>query len=587
MRSRLAVLAAVAGTLMVPSAAQAAGDYIVVLKDGASGASAARAAQAAGADVSRVYRHALDGYSATLGDALLAAVKRRRDVRFVVPDTKLRFSATQASPPSYGLDRVDQRNLPLNASFTYNATGAGVDAYVIDTGIRLSHQDFGGRAVTGVDLIDGGTVEDCFGHGTHVAGTVGGTAYGVAKGARLIGVRIGACEQSLNTSTAIAGIDWVTGHHQPGQPAVANMSFGGGTNSAMDAAVNNLIADGVTAVIAAGNGNVLGFATPACNSSPGRVAGALTVSSVDRTDRKVSYANTGSCVDLFAPGLDIVSASHTSDTGSATMGGTSMAAPHVAGAAALFLQGNPSATPAQVHAAVVNNSTGGVVISPGSGSPNRLLYTSNFVAGGGPGNQAPVASFTRSCTDLSCSFTDTSTDSDGTIASRAWNFGDGSTSTAAAPSKTYAAAGTYTVTLTVTDNAGAQASTQQSVTVTAPSGGDPDPSTPTLTNGVARTAQNGNAGTWQYFKIQVPAGRPQLVSVLDGAACSLLGCNPDLDIHVRRGARPTLTAYDCRQQTSTSDETCTVASPAADWWYIGIYNYSGNTVRSYTVRATY
>ena len=587
MRSRLVMLAATVGVLMAPAAAHAADRYIVVLKDGVSSAQAASDAAAKGADVGHVYRHALNGYSASLTDALLSALLRSDRVDRIVSDTKLRFNATQANPPSWGLDRVDQRWLPLDNSFTYNATGAGVDAYIIDTGIRRSHAEFGGRAVTGIDLIDGGEVDDCYGHGTHVAGTVGGNSYGVAKAVRLIGVRIGGCEASLNTSTAIAGIDWVTGHHQAGQPAVANMSFGGGTNAAMDTAVRNMVADGVTAVVAAGNGNIIGLATNACNTSPARTAEALTVSSVDRSDKKVSYANTGTCVDLFAPGLDIVSASYQSDTGAATMSGTSMAAPHVAGAAALYLQSNPSASPAAVHAAVVGSSTSGVVISPGSGSPNRLLYTSAFTAGG-PVNQAPTASFTTSCTNLACTFTDTSTDADGTIASRSWNFGDGTTSTAAAPSKTYSAAGTYTVTLSVTDNAGAGATTQQSVTVSAAGGGgDPDPGTPTLTNGVARSSYNTGAGTWQYFKIQVPAGRPQLVSVLDGASCSLLGCNPDLDIYVRRGAKPDLGAFDCRQQTGTSDETCTVTGPAADWWYIGIYNYAGNTVRAYTVRASY
>jgi subtilisin family serine protease len=587
-RIRLAVLVvAVAATLTVPTAANAAGRFIVVLKDGAkvSSIDAARDAYSKGAQVQYVYRHALSGYAASLPDTLLTTLLRSDDVAYVVSDTKLSFNATQTGTPSWGIDRVDQRPLPLNSTYNYNATGSGIDAYIIDTGIRLSHQDFGGRAVSGVDLIDGGPVEDCFGHGTHVAGTVGGATYGVAKQVKLIAVRIGACEQSLNASTAIAGIDWATGDHQPGRPAVANMSFGGGANTAMDQAVRNLVADGVTAAVAAGNGNQLGFATPACNSSPSRVTEAIGVSSTDNTDRKVSYANTGGCVDLFAPGLDIVSASYQSDTGSALMSGTSMATPHVAGAAALFLQSAPASTPAQVQAAIINNSTPGVVISPGSGSPNRLLYTAAFAAGGGGGNQAPVASFTQSCTALNCSFTDTSTDADGTIASRSWAFGDGGTATGATPTHAYTAGGTYTVTLTVTDNAGAQATTSHTVTVSG-GGGDPDPSTPTLSNGVAKTAYNGIKGTWQYYKIQVPAGRPQLQVVLDGAACSLL-CNPDLDLYVRRGARPTAAAFDCSPQGGTADEVCTLPNPVGDWWYVGVYNYSGNNSKAYTITATY
>jgi subtilisin family serine protease len=442
--------------------------------------------------------------------------------------------------------------------------------------------------VTGIDYYDGGEVGDCQGHGTHVSGTVGGSSYGVAKGVRLIGVRIGDCSTSINTSTAISGIDWVAGHHQAGQPAVANLSFGGGTNTAMDTAVRNMIADGVTAAIAAGNGNILGMPVDACGQSPARVAEAITVASSTPSDGKASYSNYGTCVDIFAPGDNIVSAGISSDSSSATMSGTSMAAPHVAGAAAQYLQTAPSSTPAQVAAALTGNSSTGRISNPGSGTPNRLLYTGFISTGGGGTNQPPTAAFTRSCTNLSCTFTDTSTDSDGTIASRSWNFGDGTTSTAANPSKTYAAAGTYTVTLTVTDNSGASSSTSQAVTVsTSGGGGDPDPSTPTLTSGVARSATNGAAGTWQYYKIQVPAGRPSLNVVLDGAACGLLSCNPDLDLFVRRAGKPTLTARDCAAESGSSDETCAVSNPAADWYYIGVYVYSGSSAKSYTIRATY
>jgi subtilisin family serine protease len=573
---------------MAATPAHAAGRYIVTVEPGVSPAAAAEQARDQGARVGFVYRHALRGYSATLPDALLRRLRSSARVASIVPDTPLRFTATQASPPSYGIDRVDQRALPLSGSYTYGATGAGVDAYIIDTGIRLSHQDFGGRAVTGVDLIDGGESTDCYGHGTHVAGTVGGNSYGVAKGVRLVDVRIGACTNSLNTSTAIAGIDWVTGNHQPGQPAVANMSFGGGTNSTMDTAVKNMIADGVVAAIAAGNGNVLGQAVDACTSSPPRVPEALTISSTNSTDNKVGYANYGTCVDMFAPGYDIVSASYQSDTGSATMGGTSMAAPHVAGAVAMYLETNRTATPAQVGSALNGNATTGVVKSPGSGTPNRLLYT-GFITGGGGGtpvNAAPVASFTSSCSGLTCSFDDTSTDSDGTIASRSWNFDDGSSSTAANPSKTYAAAGTYTVTLTVTDDKGATNTTSKSVTVTSATT-DPDPATPTLTSGVARQGTSAAGGGWTYFKIQVPSGRSQLRLSLDGPACGLFGCSPDLDLFGRRAAKPTTSVADCRAETGSSDETCTISNPAADWYYVGVYTYSGSSGASFSITATY
>jgi serine protease len=199
---------------------------------------------------------------------------------------------------------------------------------------------------------------------------------------------------------------------------------------------------------------------------------------------------------------------------------------------------------------------------------------------------APTASFTNGCTGLSCTFTDTSTDSDGTIASRSWNFGDGTTSTAANPAKTYAAAGTYTVTLTVTDDKGATGTTSRSVTVTSGGSTDPDPSTPTLSNGVARTATSGGAGGWVYFKIAVPAGKSSLAVVLDGPACGLLSCSSDLDLFVRRTTKPTLTARDCSAETGSSDETCSVANPANDWYYVGVYTYSGSAA-SFSIKATY
>ena len=589
MRKRTLVAATATVFLACTSAQAAAGErYIVVLKPGASNtpAQAAAQARAAGAGVRFVYSHALRGYSATLPDRLLRRLRNSDQVAYLERVARGSFVATQQNPPSYGLDRVDQRNLPLNQQFTYNATGAGVKAYDIDTGLRITHADFTGRVAAGVDLYDGGTVDDCQGHGTHTAGTIAGTLYGVAKGATIVPVRIGDCSTSLAIDRAIAGIDWVTGDHQAGQPAVANMSFQLGTSQASDQAVNRMIDDGVVAVAAAGNGLGNGlFAQDACSITPARVPRVLTVSGSTSTDAKMSYANYGTCVDIFAPGNNIVSAGIASNTASATMSGTSMASPHGAGAAALYLQSNPSATVAQVTGALTTNATTGKITSPGSGSPNRLLYT-GFIAASG-GNQAPVAGFTNSCTGLSCTFTDASTDSDGTIASRSWNFGDGTTSTATNPSKTYAAAGTYTVTLTVTDNAGAQATTSRSVTVTTSGTSDPDPATPNLTNNVAASGTSASAGGWKYWKIQVPAGRPSLTVALDGPACGLLSCNPDLDVFVRRAAKPTLALKDCSAETGSSDESCSVSNPAADYYYIGIYTYSGSSGAAFTIRAAY
>ncbi|HZX81237.1 MAG TPA: S8 family peptidase [Lysobacter sp.] len=321
-----------------------------------------------GGNVERVYRAALQGFSVRATEQQIARMLKDPRVAFIEEDAEVSINATQ-SGATWGLDRSDQRNLPLNGSYVYDYTGSGVRAYIIDTGILASHTDFGGRVLSGYTAIsDGRGSTDCNGHGTHVAGTVAGATWGVAKAARPVPVRVLGCNGSGTNSGVIAGIDWVRTNHV--KPAVANMSLGGGASSAVDTAVNNLNAAGVTVVVAAGNDN-----SNACNYSPARASGAYTVGSTSSNDYRSSFSNYGSCVNIFAPGSSIRSAWHTSTTATNTISGTSMASPHVAGAAALYLQRYPSATPATVKSWLTNNATTGVLYSIGTGSPNRMLYT--------------------------------------------------------------------------------------------------------------------------------------------------------------------------------------------------------------------
>jgi subtilisin family serine protease len=384
MSSRHVVVAALAAlaTLLFALPGQAAPNqgsqrYIVVLKDSVAqpDAVADQQGRRVGAAVGTVFRHALKGYVATLTAAQASALEADARVAYVEPDATVHATATQSGAP-WGLDRIDQRNRPLSGTFTYTATGSGVKAYIIDTGIRFAHSQFGGRAITGYDAVDGGSADDCNGHGTHVAGTVGGSTYGVAKAVTLVGVRVLNCSGSGTTSGVIAGVDWVTGNHAPGQPAVANMSLGGGASTALDNAVQNSINDGVTYAVAAGNGNIVGIAQNACNYSPARVAAAITIGATDSSDRKASWSNYGNCVDWFAPGVSITSAWYTSNTATNTISGTSMATPHTAGVAAQYLQGNPGASPATVRSTLYSLTTKSIVTSSSSVN-NHLLFT-NF-----------------------------------------------------------------------------------------------------------------------------------------------------------------------------------------------------------------
>jgi subtilisin family serine protease len=349
--------------------------YIVVLDANANASDvAAQHARRYGAEISHVYTNALKGYAAVLPAGAVEGIARSPQVAWVEADGVATADATQTSPP-WGLDRIDQRSRPLSGTYTYSNTGAGVKAYIIDTGIRLTHNEFGGRAITGFDAItSGGTASDCNGHGTHVSGTVGGSTYGVAKSVTLVAVRVLDCGGSGSWSQVIAGIDWVTGNHAAGQPAVANMSLGGSGNSSVDAAVSNMIADGVATSVAAGNGNQGGRQQDACRFSPARVSAAMTIGATDSTDRKATWSNYGDCVDWFAPGVSILSSWSTSNTATNTISGTSMATPHTTGVAALYLQSNSGASPAAVRDALYANTTKGVVTSSSTAN-NHLLFT--------------------------------------------------------------------------------------------------------------------------------------------------------------------------------------------------------------------
>jgi subtilisin family serine protease len=353
----------------LPTAIQ--GRYIVVFNDTTIRSNVEQAMERArgqGAEIRFVYEAALNGFSAALPEQALQGLQNNPHVLYIEAEQIFSIDTTQTSV-TWGLDRIDQRSLPLNTTYTYNYTGAGVSAYIIDTGILPTHVEFGGRAAVAYDAVgDGQNGIDCNGHGTHVAGTVGGTTYGVAKGVALYAVRVLNCSGSGTNAGVIAGVDWVTAHAV--KPAVANMSLGGGTDTALDTAVTNSINSGVVYSVAAGNSN-----RDACKFSPARVPAALTIGATTNTDARASYSNYGTCLDLFAPGSSITSAWIGSDTATNTISGTSMATPHVTGVTALYLQAHPTATVADVVNAIKTNATPNVVINAGRGSPNLLLYS--------------------------------------------------------------------------------------------------------------------------------------------------------------------------------------------------------------------
>jgi PKD repeat protein len=428
------------------------GEYIVRFKDSepdVDGRVRSLSSRIDGA-VERTYRSAIKGvFVRKMSAASAAALRNDPNVLSVEQNMTVSLSATQ-SGATWGIDRIDQRALPLSTTYSYANDGTGVTVYIIDTGINYTHNEYNGRASFGVDeMLPSTNGQDCNGHGSHVSGTVGGTTYGVAKNVKLVAVRVLDCSGNGTTATVIAGVDWVTAHRT--LPAAANVSLGGGFSSTVNAAVTNSIASGVVYGVAAGNssGN-------ACNASPSSTPNAITVGASNINDGWASFSNFGSCVDINAPGVNITSAWIGSNSATNTISGTSMATPHLVGAAALYLQANPAATPAQVASALTSNATPNKITNIGAGTPNLLLYTGFLLT------SPPVARFTQSCNLLACSF-DASTSTALAVATYDWTFGDNTTGAGKTTSHSYAGAGSYSVKLTVTDANGTNSVTKQVV----------------------------------------------------------------------------------------------------------------------------
>lgn len=456
-----------------PSADIRPGHYIVVLKSGATSSEAVlnRHSFRRAVTMDQHFKTVVQGFAAAVADEDLESLRNDPDVERIEPDRYVHQLGAETGM-GWALDRVDQHAMPLNGTFDYGATGSGVNIYVVDGGIRYTHTEFGGRAHFAYDAL-GGDGSDCNGHGTGVAGIAAGSVHGVAKAANIYSVRVFPCSGTTNLSTILAGVDWVTAHHR--SPAVANLSLGAAAAPILDTAVERSIRSGVTYVVAGGNNG-----GDACAMSPGKLPDVITVGATDASDTRASWSNYGSCVHMFAPGVAVPSADYYSDVALASWNGTSMSAPMVSGAVALYLQGHPTASPSTVRSAILGNSTTSLVKNT-SGSANRLLYTSFVGSVTAPTTTTtaptptPIASVTGigvayKCASGLCGFDASASAPSGGVASYAWRFGDGTTATGRTVSHKYGSSASYTWALDIVSGTGNKYSTGKSITPASASG---------------------------------------------------------------------------------------------------------------------
>ncbi|GAB1101277.1 MAG: S8 family peptidase [Shewanella algae] len=547
----------------------------------------ARLANEHGIEVRQNFGNSLNGVLVKANAAQIQSLLKDPNIKYVEQDQRVSIepmveAAGDQGGATWGLDRIDQRDLSLNSNYHYDYDGSGVTAFVIDTGVRNTHNEFGGRASSGYDFIDNDNdSSDCNGHGTHVAGTIGGSSYGVAKNVNIVGVRVLNCSGSGTNSGVISGINWVKNNAQG--PSVANMSLGGGASQALDDAVNAAVAAGISFVVAAGNDN-----SNACNYSPARAANAVTVGSTTSTDSRSSFSNYGTCLDIYAPGSSITSAWYNSNSATNTISGTSMASPHVAGVAALYLAENPALSPTQLTNLLVSRASSGKVGDAKTGSPNKLLYS---LAGddGGCGNDCPsddtpldngvgisvsgvqgssnyfYIDVPAGAADLNIDLAGGSGDADLYVSQgskptlnsyqcRPYKSGNNESCSFSSPAegRWYVMLQGYSAysgaTLTATHNAGGGC------------GSD------CLENGVPKSNLSGSAGSEQHFTVQVPAGVSLNIATSGGSG--------DADLYVRAGAAPSTSVYDCRPYKNGNSESCSFQVTQAATYHVMIRGYS-------------